>query len=641
IAHNAEPPTFANTIEALEHATTTLDRITGLLFNLNECDTSEALQQVVMDVVPELSRFETEVSMNQQLFERVASLYQRRESLALEPDQQKLLEDSYKGFVRNGVNLPPAERERFAAIEEELAGLTQRYNQNVLADNNAFQLHLTDEASLSGLPESARQAAREEAERRGLAGWVFTLAYPSFGPFMMYADRRDLREQMWRAYNSRGNHGGDTDNNDIIHHIVLLRHEKAALLGFDTYCDYVLSERMVQSLPALRQFMQRLMDAALPVAESDLDEVRQYARQAGADYELQRWDFSYYSEKLKQDKYSFDSELLRPYLPLEQVRQGIFGLYETLYGLTFREADGIEVYNDECKVYEVNDGERFMGVLYMDLHPRATKRSGAWMTEFRGQWRDMDSEVRPLIQIVCNFSRPVGDKPALLSIDEVNTLMHEFGHAMHGMMSDVRYESQSGTNVLRDFVELPSQLMENWVMEPAFLNTFARHYATGAPMPAEYIERLRAAERFLSGYLCVRQLSLGLTDMAFHTLTSDFEGPAERLERTAMVELLPAVDGCNTSTAFTHIFSGGYASGYYGYKWAEVLDADVFSRFKQEGIFNRQTATELRQRLLSRGGTVHPAQLFRDFMGRDPDIKAFLVRSGFTDAKPSETNSIN
>lgn len=630
IVENPDAPTFANTIEALECATASLDRITGLLFNLNECDTSEEMQQVVMDVLPDLSRFETEVSMNTRLFARVKAIYEQRDTLSLDTDQQTLLEDSYKGFVRNGVNLPDDKKKRFADIEEQLSQLTQQFNQNVLADNNAFTLHLSDEADLAGLPQRARNAAKEEARQRGLEGWVFTLESPSYSPFITYADNRQLRETIWRAYNSRGNHGNENDNNEIIRQIAMLRHEKANLLGFDTYCDYVLSERMVKSLSALKSFMQRLMDAALPVAQSDLAEVAAYAKSHGAQDDLQYWDFAYYSERLKQEKYSFDSELLRPYFQLEHVRQGIFDLYHRLYGLTFQPAPDIETYNPDAKAYEVFDGQRFMGVLYMDMHPRASKRSGAWMTEFRGQRHtSKNDDIRPLIQIVCNFTKPIGDKPALLSFNEVETFMHEFGHAMHGMMSDVRYESQSGTNVLRDFVELPSQLMENWCYESDFLNTFARHYESGEPLPIDYIEKIRAAERFLSGYLCVRQLNLGLTDMAFHTLREPYEGKAEAVERKAMKEMLPSIEGTNTSTAFTHIFSGGYASGYYGYKWAEVLDADVFSRFKEEGIFNSETALRLRREILSKGGTEHPATLFRNFMGREPAITAFLKRSGF------------
>lgn len=630
IIDNIEAPTFANTIEALERSSETLGRITGLLFNINECDTSDEMQQIVLDVVPDLSRFETEVSMNEQLFARVKHVYEQRDTLTLNDEQQMLLNDTYKGFVRNGIGLPDAEKKRFAEIEERLSLLTQQFNQNVLADNNAYTLHITDESALAGLPDTLRHAAREEAQRRDMEGWLFTLAFPSYGPFMQHSERRDLREQMWRAYNSRGNHGDQNDNNAIINEITSLRYEKAHLLGYDTYCDYILEERMVGSLESLRDFMQRLKDAALPVAQRDLQEVTDYAHAHGLEGTLMPWDFSFYAEQLKQERYAFDSELLRPYFQLEKVRQGIFALYGRLYGLRFEAAPHIAVYNHEATAYEVFDGSRFMGVLYMDMHPRASKRSGAWMTEFRGQWRNGQNDVRPLIQIVCNFTRAVGDKPALLTYGEVETFMHEFGHAMHGMLSDVSYESLSGTNVLRDFVEMPSQLMENWCREPEFLNTFAQHYETGETIPAEYVERLRRAEQYLAGYLCLRQLNLGMTDIAFHTSHGDIKSNAESVEQQAMTELLPHIDGHQTSTSFTHIFSGGYASGYYGYKWAEVLDADVFSRFRKEGIFNSTTASSLREQVLCKGGSIHPATLFQNFMGRNPDIKAFMQRSGFT-----------
>jgi peptidyl-dipeptidase Dcp len=474
-----------------------------------------------------------------------------------------------------------------------------------------------------------KAAARQEAAERDMDGWVFTLAYPSFGPFITFADNRDLREQMWRAYNSRGNRGNENDNNEINREMTLLRYQQAKLLGYSNYSEYVLSNRMCETPAQLSKFFDQLLDASMPYAIQDLKDVSNYASRHGAKLPLQRWDFSYWSEKMKQDKYDFDEELLRPYFQLENVRQGIFNLYGRLYGLTFKEAHDIDIYHPDVKVYEVYDGNRFMAVLYLDMHPRASKRSGAWMTEFRNQSNIDGNEVRPLIQVVCNFSKPVGDKPALLSFDEVETFMHEFGHAMHGMLSDCTYPGVSGTSVKRDFVELPSQVMENWCYEPEFLNTFARHYQTGATIPMEYIQKIRAAEKYLAGWLCVRQLSLGLVDFAFHTITEPIEGPIEVFERAHMKELLPAVQGTNTSTAFTHIFAGGYASGYYGYKWAEVLDADVFSKFKQNGIFDKTTAEAFRNEVLSKGGTEHPAVLFRNFMGRDPKIDALLQRCGF------------
>lgn len=629
IVKQKEAATFENTIVALQTASKRLDRISGVLFNLNECNTDSAMQQVVMELTPELTRYENSVSMNEKLFARVKAVYEQRDKLELTTEQRTLLENTYKGFVRNGVNLSGRDKKIFAKNSERLAELSQKMNQNVLADNNNYILHITKERDLNGLPENVKAAARQEAAERDMDGWVFTLAYPSFGPFITYADNRDLREQMWRAYNSRGNRGNENDNNEIIREMTLLRYQQAKLLGYSNYSEYVLSNRMCETPAQLSKFFDQLLDASMPYAIQDLKDVSNYASRHGAKLPLQRWDFSYWSEKMKQDKYDFDEELLRPYFQLENVRQGIFNLYGRLYGLTFKEAHDIDIYHPDVKVYEVYDGNRFMAVLYLDMHPRASKRSGAWMTEFRNQSNIDGNEVRPLIQVVCNFSKPVGDKPALLSFDEVETFMHEFGHAMHGMLSDCTYPGVSGTSVKRDFVELPSQVMENWCYEPEFLNTFARHYQTGATIPMEYIQKIRAAEKYLAGWLCVRQLSLGLVDFAFHTITEPIEGPIEVFERAHMKELLPAVQGTNTSTAFTHIFAGGYASGYYGYKWAEVLDADVFSKFKQNGIFDKTTAEAFRNEVLSKGGTEHPAVLFRNFMGRDPKIDALLQRCGF------------
>lgn len=629
ILKQKEEPTFENTIVALQKASEKLDRISGVLFNLNECNTNAEMQQIVMDLTPELTRYENKVSMDENLFARVKAVYDQREKLNLTTEQRTLLEDTYKGFVRNGVNLNKKDKKMFAKNSERLAQLSQQMNQNVLADNNEYYLQITNAANLKGLPTNVVDAAKEEAADRKMDGWVFTLAYPSYGPFMTYCDNRDLRERMWKAYNSRGNRGNKNDNNEVIREITKLRYEQAQLLGYQNYSEYVLSNRMCETPDQLHQFFDQLLLASAPHARKDLGEVIQYAAAHGVQLPLQRWDFSYWSEKLKQEKYNFDEDQLRPYFQLEKVRQGIFDLYGKLYGLTFTEAKNIEVYHPDVKVYEVMDGSRFMGVLYLDMHPRASKRSGAWMTEFRGQSNMDGNQIRPLIQVVCNFSKPVGNKPALLSFDEVETFMHEFGHAMHGMLSDCTYPGTSGTNVKRDFVELPSQVMENWCYEPQFLNTFAKHYQTGDTIPGDYIQKIKAAEKYLAGWLCLRQLNLGLVDFAFHSINAPIEGPIENFERKYMVEWMPDVPGCNTSTAFTHIFAGGYASGYYGYKWAEVLDADVFSKFKQNGIFDKQTAEAFRREILSKGGTEHPAVLFRNFMGRNPDITALMLRCGF------------
>ena len=638
IASNPDEPTFENTVEALECASRRLDRISAIMLNLNECCTSDELQAVVMRLEPEMTRFSMRVMTDRRLYERVLSVQccqQIRQHSPLNTEQRTLLDNTLKSFVRHGVALEGEAREQYKRNEEELSELKLRFSQNALADLNEWTLHLTDENDLEGLPEGVRDAAHEEAANRHLEGWLFTLAAPSYIPFMTYSDRSDLREKMYRAYGSIGGRGNEHDNNEMIRRIVQLRAEQARLLGYDTYCDYVLEDRMVQSLPNLRRFMDDLKAAVLPAAKKDLEEVQ------GLSSFLMPWDFSYYAERLKQERYDLDSEALRPYFPLEAVREGIFGLYGQLYGLQFEEDRTIPVYHPDVRVYRVRQlpaearepDERTtncqlpteLGLLYLDMFPRPSKRSGAWMTEFRGQY----GKVRPQIQVVCNFSKPTADTPSLLRFSEVETFMHEMGHAMHGMLSDVQYESLSGTNVKRDIVEMPSQVMENWCYEPAFLATFARHWQTGDPLPTEYIDKIRAAQNHLAGWLCLRQLNLGYTDIAFHTMGVEHgEWKAENVEAEAMTNLLPRVEGCCTATNFSHIFGGGYASGYYGYKWAEVLDADIFGSFKRDGIFNRETAEAFRREILSRGGTEHPAVLFRNFMGREPDNQALLRRMG-------------
>ena len=645
IATNPETPTFENTVEALECASRRLDRISAIMMNLNECCTNDELQAVVMRLEPEMTRFSMRVMTDERLYNRVKVVSENSDYSDYPGFSEKktLLENTLKSFRRHGVALPPEQRERYKKNEEELSELKLRFSQNALADLNEWTLYLTKEDELEGLPEAVRTAAREEAAGRGLEGWVFTLAAPSYIPFMTYCALSDQRAKMYLMYNSIGNRGNGHDNNDVIRRIVELRAEQAQLLGYDTYCDYVLEDRMVQSLPNLRRFMQNLKEAVVPKAQSELKELKgamQYDsdNSFSSDCEIKPWDVSYLSEKTKQQRYAFDSEALRPYFPLDAVREGIFNLYGRLYGLRFEPAPEVPVYHTDVKVYRVSQlpTTRYpipteLGILYLDMFPRESKRSGAWMTEFRGQY----GNVRPQIQVVCNFSKPTADTPALLRFSEVETFMHEMGHAMHGMLSDVQYESLSGTNVKRDFVEMPSQVMENWCYEPEFLATFAHHWQTGEPLPTEYISKIRAAQNHLAGWLCLRQLNLGYTDIAFHTIRERGQWPvtsgqwkAEEIESSAMTNLLRRVPGCCTATNFNHIFGGGYASGYYGYKWAEVLDADIFSRFKEEGIFNQETAASFRREILSRGGTEHPAMLFRNFMGREPDNKALLRRMG-------------
>ena len=631
ITSSKDKPTFENTILALEKSSALLDKVTSILFNMNESNTNEELQKIVLEISPKLTSFSNNIYMNEKLFERVKVVYEGEEMKSLSNEQKMLVDKTYRAFLRTGATLDKEAKKQYKANAEELSKLSQKFKQNVLADNNNYFMHITNKDELKGLPQNAINSAAEEARKRNLEGWVITLDYPSYGPFMQYADNRTRRQELWTAYNSKGNRDNENNNNEIIQKIANLRLQQANILGYKTYADYVLSERMAESTANVEKFLNELLQSAMPVAKSDVLNVNEYAKNNGADLDIQRWDYSYYSEKLKEAKYAFNGEMLRPYFQLDKVRDGIFKLYEMLYGLTFKENSDIQIYHPDVKAYEVFDGNRFMGVLYLDMYPRASKRGGAWKTSFRGQYRENGVDTRPLIQVVCNFSKPVGDTPSLLSVDEVETFLHETGHAIHGMLSDVTYESLSGTATYRDFVELPSQIMENWATEPEFLKLFAYHYQTNEPLPVEYIEKLKQSENFNSGYYCVRQLSLGLTDMAYHTITAPTAKSAEEIERYAMAptELLPEIKGTTTSTSFSHIFAGGYAVGYYGYKWAEVLDADAFSKFKDNGIFDKVTAEKFRKEVLSRGGTEHPAVLFHNFMGREPNNEALLIRSGF------------
>ena len=631
IASSKKKPTFENTIVALEKASALLDKVTSVMYNMNESNTNPELQKLLLEVSPKITTFSNSIFMNEKLFERVKAVYTGEEMAKLNGEQKMLVEKTYMNFLSTGATLDEDGKKKYKANAEELSKLSQRFKQNVLADNNNYFMHIKDKSELSGLPENVINSAADEAKKRNLEGWVFTLDYPSYGPFMQYADNRERRRELWEAYNSKGNRNNENNNNEIIRNISNLRLEQANILGYKTYADYVLSRRMAETKENVEVFLSDLLKSAMPVAKADVAKVQEYAKKQGADFELQRWDYSYYSEKLKEAEYSFSGEMLRPYFQLDKVRDGIFGLFGMLYGLEFKENADIQVYHPDVKVYEVSDGGRFMGVLYLDMYPRASKRGGAWKTSFRGQYKENGKDIRPLIQVVCNFSKPVGDTPALLSFDEVETFLHEMGHAIHGMLSDVTYESISGTATYRDFVELPSQIMENWATEPEFLKLFATHYQTNEPLPAEYIEKLKQSENFNSGYYCVRQLSLGLTDMAYHTITAPLAATAEEVERKAMAptELMPEVDGTVTSTSFSHIFAGGYAVGYYGYKWAEVLDADAFSVFKKNGIFDKATAKKFRTEILPRGGTEHPAVMFKNFMGREPNNEALLIRSGF------------
>lgn len=633
IVENEAAPDFENTIVALDRAGETLNTVSSIFFNLNSACTNEEMQQIAQKVSPKLTEYGNSVSMNPQLFQRVKQVYDIRHTLTLTPEQETLLEDTYKSFIRGGANLEEEAKERFREISMELSKLGLKFDENTLAETNGFTLHLTEASDLSGLPEGTIEMAAMNAKEKGLEGWLFTLHAPSYIPFMKYADKRELREKMYRAYSSRGNRGNEYDNNEVIRKMVNLRLEKAQLLGYPTYAEYVLTERMAQTPEAINVFLKELLDASHPYALAEKREVEEYARRNGFTGELQRWDWAYYSNKLKQEKYALDDEMLKPYFKLENVQKGVFGLANRLYGLSFKEVNNIPKYHEDVKTFEVHDSNgEFLAILYTDFFPRESKGGGAWMTEFRGQHKAEGKDVRPLVSIVMNFTKPTASKPSLLTFDEVTTFLHEFGHSLHGMLSQCTYNSTGGTNVYRDFVELPSQIMENWALEKEWLDTWAVHYQTGEKIPQEYIDKIHEAANFQSGYQSDRQISFGMVDMAWHSLTSPFEGTVQEFENQAMAptEAFPAVDSSSFSTAFGHIFGGGYAAGYYSYKWAEVLDADAFSVFKQNGIFDQTTANAFRQNILERGGSEHPMTLYKRFRGQEPKIDALLERSGLT-----------
>ena len=630
ITDNPEAPSFANTIEALENAGRDLDRVSGLFFNLTEACTSDRMDHIAEEISPELTRYSMSILLNVPLFARIKAVWEQRDTLQLDTEAAKLLEETWKTFARHGANLPDDKKERFSAISEELSLATLKFGQNVLAATNAFTLHLTEEADLDGLPGYVRDMAAAEAAGRGESGWTFTLNQPSYGPFLKYSRRRDLREKIWRAYNAKCI-GGELDNTALIRRIVALRAEKAQLLGYPTYAAYALEERMAKKTETVQAFLQKLMDPSLPAARREVEGIAAFARENGFDGELMPWDFSYWSEKYQKEHYALDDELLKPYFRLEAMQEAVFALATRLYGLQFARRTDLPVYHPDVQVYEVTDETgRFLALFYMDFFPRESKRGGAWMTSFRELCVYDGKEERPFVSVVTNFTKPTPSQPSLLTFYEVTTLLHEFGHALHGMLAEGRYKSLTGTNVVRDFVELPSQLMENWAYEPAWLETFARHWQTGEVIPQEYIDRIVAARNFLAGYAQVRQLQFGITDMAWHTLTQAPEGDLVAFEQEVLRPgaVLPQVPGIVFSPSFNHIFSGGYAAGYYSYKWAEVLEADAFACFQEKGIFSREVAGRFRREILSRGGSVDADVLYRNFRGRDPEPEALLKKQG-------------
>lgn len=631
IADNPEKPTFENTIEAMEYSGRTLDRVSNIFYNLMEADVNEQMQQIAEEVAPMLNDYSMYVSLNEKLFARVKAVYEQKDSLGLAKDQMKLLENTYRSFTRNGANLQGEDREKYSRISEELSLTTLSFQKNLLSATNAYVLNITDSTRLEGLPSYVLAAAAETAAEKGLEGWAFTLDYPSYSPFMKYCNDRELRRQMFIAYGSRAV-GGEYSNNENVRKIIDLRIQSAQLLGYATYADYALETRMAKNPETVNKFLAELVNPSLPYARADVRMVEDFARKNGFDGDkLMGWDFSYWSEKLQKAEYDLSEEVLKPYFKLENCIDAVFDLAHRLYGINFKLREDIPGYHKDVKVYEVTEGDgSHLALFYADFFPRPSKRGGAWMTEFRGQSIRDGVEERPFISIVTNFSKPTAGTPSLITHYEFTTFLHEFGHALHGMLAEGRYGSLTGTSVARDFVELPSQIMENWGYEPEYLNTFARHYETGENIPAELIDKIVASKNFLSGYSQVRQLQFGLLDMAWHSLGKLPDIDPVEFEKKALkpYEIMPAVAETAISPGFSHIFAGGYAAGYYSYKWAEVLEADAFSLFKEKGIFNTEVSHSFRDNILSKGGSEDAAVLYRNFRGHDPQPEALMEKLG-------------
>lgn len=632
IIENPEAPTFANTVLALEQSGKLLDRVTTVLFNLMSAETCDELDAIAERMMPELSEHANNISLNEKLFDRIKQVYLQKDQITLTQEERKLLEKTYDGFQRNGANLSEKDKETYRNLSMELSSLTLKFSQNHLKETNKYELVLTDETDLEGLPESTREAAALTAKEKGKEGWVITLQAPSYVPFMKYSKRRDLRKQLYMAYNTQCTHDDEFNNEEIVKKLVNLRMQIAQLLGFTDYADYVLRKRMAEDSTHVYKLLNDLLEAYTPKALQEVEEIKQLAcRMEGEDFQLMPWDFSYYAEILKEQKYALNEEELRPYFELEQVKQGVFGLATRLYGITFKKNKDIPVYHPDVQAYEVFDRDgSYLAVLYTDFHPRAGKRSGAWMTSYKEQWIDSDgTNSRPHVSVTMNFTKPTAEKPALLTFSEVNTFLHEFGHALHGIFANTRFQCMSGTNVYWDFVELPSQIMENFATEKEFLNTFARHYQTGEPIPETLIQRIIDASNFNVAYACLRQVSFGLLDMAWYTRQTPFEGDVKAYEKAAWkkAQVLPQPEETCMSVQFGHIMSGGYSAGYYSYKWAEVLDADAFSVFKEKGIFNTDVARSFTENILSKGGTEHPMTLYKRFRGQEPTIDALLKRN--------------
>lgn len=630
ITGNPAAPTFENTIEAYEKSGRLLSVVASCFYNLASAETNDELQAIEMELSPKMSEYSSTILLNEKLFERIKAVYAQKDQLKLTKEQAKMLDDIYEGFANNGANLSAADKEKYKELSAKLSELTLTYGQNVLKATNAWTRLIKDENLLAGLSDDTKQMLRGNAAKKGLDGWLLDLKPTTYIPVMQYCDNRDIRRELYMAYNTRCI-GGEFDNTEIIKQIVNTRLALAQLFGKSCYADKSLHKTMAENKENVYKLLDQLRDAYMPVARAEYDELQQFADSLGFYATLQAWDWSYYSEKLKNEKYSLSDDELRPYFELENVKKGVFGLANRLYGLTFVKNPDIQVYHPEVDAYDVFDNKgNYLAVYYCDFHPREGKRGGAWMNDFKPQWREGKKDSRPHIVNVMNFTRATADKPALLTYDEVETFLHEFGHGLHGMLTRCQYASMSGTNVPRDFVELPSQFNENFLGEKEFIDTFAKHYLTGEPMPQDLIDKIKAAQNYHAAYACARQLSFGYLDMAWHTLYQPFEGNVIAFGNDAMeqVKVLPVVPETQMETAFTHIFSGGYAAGYYSYKWSEVLDADAFSVFKKNGIFDKKTADSFRKNILERGGTEPAMDLYKRFRGQEPTIDALLERDG-------------
>ncbi|WP_417939556.1 M3 family metallopeptidase [Flavobacterium sp. RS13.1] len=631
IVNNQEAPTFENTILAMEFSGEILDRLSSIFFNLNSAETNDEMQKIAQEVSPLLAEFGNDITLNAELFAKIKAVYNQKESLNLNPEQTTLLDKKYKSFSRNGANLAEDKKDRLREIDKELSKLSLQFGENVLAETNNFELHLTDEKDLSGLPEGTIEAARLLAKNQEKEGWIFTLDYPSYVPFLTYADNRELRKKMAIAFGAKGFQKNEFNNEENVLKIAKLRHERANLLGYKTHAHFVLEERMAESPEKVFSFLNDLLAKAKPAAQKEFTELTAFAKELDGIEQLEKWDGAYYSEKLKQQLFNLDDEKLKPYFQLEKVLEGAFTVAKKLYGLTFTEVFDIDKYHEEVTTYEVRDADNnLVSIFYADFFPRKGKRNGAWMTSFKSQYVKDGVNERPHISNVCNFTKPTETKPSLLTFNEVTTLFHEFGHGLHGMLANTTYPSLSGTSVFWDFVELPSQIMENWCYEPEALALFANHYETGEIIPIEYVEKIKESASFQEGLATLRQLSFGLLDMAWHgqdpTNITDLK--AFETEQFANTQLYPDVKENSMSTSFSHIFQGGYSSGYYSYKWAEVLDADAFEYFQENGIFNEEIAKKFKDNVLSKGGTEHPMTLYKRFRGQEPKPEALLKRAG-------------